>query len=64
MGYVPYGYHAVVVVDFIVVQFVRVGVYDWRCCHLCDVEQPEVGIASCSIFGLPLRGEINPFHVE
>ena len=55
LGYVSYGYDAVVVVNFVVVEFVRVGVYNRRCHHSCDVERLDVGIASCSVFGLPLR---------
>ena len=53
LGYVPYGYDAIVTVNFVVYEIVRVGVYDRRCCHFCNVKQPEVGIASRSIFGLP-----------
>ena len=64
LGYVPYGYDAIITINFVVYKFVRVGMYDWRCCHFCDVEQPEVGIASRSVFDLPLRDKINPFHVE
>jgi hypothetical protein len=64
LGYVSYGYDAVVVVNFVFDEFVHAGVYDRGCCHFCDVEQPEVGIASCSVFGLPLRDEINSFHME
>jgi hypothetical protein len=30
-------------------------VYNWRCHHSCDVERLDVGIASRSVFGLPLR---------
>ncbi len=57
MWYFPYGYDVVVIVNFVFVKFVRVGVYGWRCRHSCDVERLEVGIASSSIFGLPLRDE-------
>ena len=57
LGYVPYGNDAVVVVNFVVAEFIRVGVNDWRCHHSCDVERLEVGIASRSIFGSPLRDE-------
>ncbi len=64
LGYVPYGYDAVVTINFVVYKFVRVGMYNWCCCHFCNVEQPEVGIASRSVFDLPLRDEINPFHMK
>ncbi len=57
MGYVLYGYDAVVVVNFVVVKFVRIGVYNRRCHHSCYVEWLEVGIASRSVFGLPLKDE-------
>ena len=57
MGYVLYGYDAVVIVNFVVVEFVRVGVYNRRCHHSCDVERLEVGIASRSVFGSPFRDE-------
>jgi hypothetical protein len=55
LGYVSYGYDVVVVVNVLVVKFVRVGVYNRRCPHACDVERLDVGIASRSVFGLPLR---------
>ncbi len=55
MGYVSYGYDVVIVVNFLVVEFVRVGVYNRRCHHSCDVERLDVGIVSRSVFGLPLR---------
>ncbi len=55
LGYVSYGYDAVVDVNFAVVEFVCLGVYNRRCHHSCDVKQLDVGIASRSIFGLPLR---------
>ena len=62
MGYVfSYGYDAFVVVNFVVVEFVRVGVYNRRCHHSCDVERLDVGIASRSVFGLPLRDK---FHLD
>ena len=64
LGYVPYGYDAVIVNNFVFDEFVHVGVYDRRCCHLCDIKQPDVGIASRSVFGLPLRDDINSFHME
>jgi hypothetical protein len=54
LGYVPYGYDSIVVVNFLVNEFVRVGVYNQRCCHSCNVEWPEVGIASRGIFGAAL----------
>ena len=55
MGYVSYGYDVVVVVNVVVVEFVRVGVYNRRCPHSCDVERLDICIASRSVFGLPLR---------
>ena len=64
LGYVPYSYDAVVTINFVAYKFVRVGMYNWCCCHFCNVEQPEVGIASRSVFDLPLRDKINPFHMK
>ena len=63
LGYVPYGYDAIVAINFVVYKFIRVGMYNWWC-HFCNVEQPEVGIASRSVFDLPLRDKINPFHMK
>ncbi len=45
--------------------------YDWCCCHSCDVERPEVGIARCGVFGVALgdkflldqrKGLVSPEH--
>ena len=32
--------------------------YDWRCCHSCNVKWPEVGIASRSVFSASLRDKL------
>ncbi len=37
--------------DAVIVEFVRIGMNDWRCRHSCNVEQLKVGIASHSVFG-------------
>ena len=55
MEYVRHSYGAVVVVTFVAVEFVPVGVYEWRRSpHSCDVKRLKVGIASHSIFGAAL----------
>ena len=55
LGYVLYGND--VVINFVVIEFVRVGVYNLHCHHSCDVKRLEVGIASRSVFGSTLRDE-------
>jgi hypothetical protein len=41
LGYVPYGYDAIVIINFVVDKFICVGVYDRHCCHSCNTERPD-----------------------
>jgi hypothetical protein len=57
LGDVPYGYDAIVAINFAAVKFVHIDVYNRHCHHSCNIKRLEVGIASRSAFGSPLRDE-------
>jgi hypothetical protein len=59
LEYFCHSYDAVVVITFVVVKFVRVGVYKWQCSSLsCNTKWLKVGIATHSIFGVTLGDEL------